>query len=82
MSELRLDVEPPRRLRLAARSDDETAAAALERLRFALGVDDDLAPYHPAFRDDPLLGRALRAHPALRVARRPVLPQARGPAPG
>jgi 3-methyladenine DNA glycosylase/8-oxoguanine DNA glycosylase len=40
-------------------------------MRFALGVDDDLRPFHERFRWDPLLGRALRANPRLRVRRRP-----------
>jgi 3-methyladenine DNA glycosylase/8-oxoguanine DNA glycosylase len=45
--------------------------AALERMRFALGIDDDLAGFHRAFRDDPLIGRAIRAAPGLRPVRRP-----------
>ena len=43
----------------------------IRRLRFAIGVDDDLRPFHDRFRDDPLIGRAVRAHPHLRVRRRP-----------
>jgi 3-methyladenine DNA glycosylase/8-oxoguanine DNA glycosylase len=43
----------------------------IARMRFALGVDDDLRPFHERFRWDPLLGRALRANPRLRVRRRP-----------
>ena len=34
-------------------------------------LDDDLAPFHRAFRSDPLLGRALRARPKLRFLRKP-----------
>ena len=37
-----------------------SAQAALARMRFALGVDDDLRPFHERFRDDPLIGRHLR----------------------
>ena len=44
---------------------------ALERMRFALGVDDDLAPFHARFRGDPLIGAALRRLPWLRPLRRP-----------
>jgi hypothetical protein len=44
----------------------------IRRLRFATGVDDDLRPFHEAYRDDPVLGRALRANPALRVRRAPL----------
>jgi 3-methyladenine DNA glycosylase/8-oxoguanine DNA glycosylase len=44
---------------------------ALERMRFALGVDDDTSEFHRRFRDDPMIGRAVRAAPGLRPARRP-----------
>jgi 3-methyladenine DNA glycosylase/8-oxoguanine DNA glycosylase len=46
-------------------------SAALERMRFAFGLDDDLTEFHRRFRDDPLIGRAIRAAPGLRPARRP-----------
>ncbi|HUB76884.1 MAG TPA: hypothetical protein VL977_07495 [Solirubrobacteraceae bacterium] len=46
-------------------------AAAIERMRFALGVDDDISDFHRRFRDDPLIGRAIRTAPGLRPARRP-----------
>lgn len=44
---------------------------AIERMRIILALDDDLAPFHRAFRGDPLLGRALRGQPTLRVLRVP-----------
>jgi 3-methyladenine DNA glycosylase/8-oxoguanine DNA glycosylase len=44
---------------------------AIERMRFALGVDDDLAEFHRRFRRDPLLGPVLRRRPWLRPRRRP-----------
>jgi 3-methyladenine DNA glycosylase/8-oxoguanine DNA glycosylase len=44
---------------------------ALERMRFALGVDDDLTPFYRRFRRDPLLGPPLRRRPWLRPRRRP-----------
>jgi len=44
---------------------------ALERMRFALGVDDDLTEFYRAFRRDPLLGPLLRRRPHLRPRRRP-----------
>jgi 3-methyladenine DNA glycosylase/8-oxoguanine DNA glycosylase len=50
----------------------ESAAWGIERMRFALGVDDDLRAFHDRFRDDPLIGGAVRAHPELRVRRRPL----------
>jgi DNA-3-methyladenine glycosylase II len=44
---------------------------AVERMRFALGVDDDLGEFHRRFRRDPLLGPLLRRRPHLRPRRRP-----------
>lgn len=66
-------VAPARdRVVFGARGPSEAAAArAIARMRFAVGVDDDLRPFHVAFRDDPLIGRALRAAPGLRPTRRP-----------
>jgi 3-methyladenine DNA glycosylase/8-oxoguanine DNA glycosylase len=66
-------VQPaPDRVLFAARAATREAAhAGIARMRFATGVDDDLRPFHERFRRDPLIGRALRAHPRLRVARHP-----------
>ncbi len=44
---------------------------ALERMRFALGVDDDLGEFYRRFRRDPLLGPLLRRRPHLRPRRQP-----------
>ena len=44
---------------------------ALARMRFALGVDDDLTDVYRRFRRDPLLGPVLRRRPWLRPRRRP-----------
>jgi 3-methyladenine DNA glycosylase/8-oxoguanine DNA glycosylase len=44
---------------------------AIERMRFALGVDDDLTEFYRRFRRDPLLGPLLRRRPHLRPRRRP-----------
>jgi 3-methyladenine DNA glycosylase/8-oxoguanine DNA glycosylase len=44
---------------------------ALGRMRFALGIDEDLGHFYRRFRDDPLIGRAIRAAPGLRPPRRP-----------
>lgn len=52
--------------------DRDDAEAAIARMRFALGVDDDLRPFWERFRHDPLIGPSLRRRPWLRVARRPV----------
>jgi 3-methyladenine DNA glycosylase/8-oxoguanine DNA glycosylase len=44
---------------------------AVERMRFALGVDDDLGEFYRRFRRDSLLGPLLRRRPYLRPRRRP-----------
>jgi 3-methyladenine DNA glycosylase/8-oxoguanine DNA glycosylase len=44
---------------------------AVERMRFAVGVDDDLGEVYRRFRRDPLLGPPLRRRPWLRPRRRP-----------
>jgi 3-methyladenine DNA glycosylase/8-oxoguanine DNA glycosylase len=49
----------------------EAAQWGIERMRQALGVDQDLRAFHERFRSDPLIGRAVRADPGLRVAGRP-----------
>jgi DNA-3-methyladenine glycosylase II len=46
-------------------------AVAIERMRFALAVDEDLGEFHRRFRRDPLLGPLLRRAPAFRPGRRP-----------
>jgi DNA-3-methyladenine glycosylase II len=66
-------VQPAReRVLFAARAETEAAAqAAIARMRFATGVDDDLRPFYERFRDDPVIGRSVRSHYALRVRRQP-----------
>lgn len=59
---------PARESRPAAEAD---LRLALERMRFALGVDDDLSDFYRRFRRDPLLGPQLRRRPWLRPRRRP-----------
>jgi 3-methyladenine DNA glycosylase/8-oxoguanine DNA glycosylase len=49
----------------------QPAEHGIARLRFALGVDDDLAEFHRRFREDPLIGRSVRLRPWVRVGRRP-----------
>jgi DNA-3-methyladenine glycosylase II len=61
----------PQRVLFAARSACETAAAAaIERMRFATGVDDDLRPFYDRFADDPVIGKAVRSRPHVRIHRR------------
>lgn len=47
------------------------AEHGIARMRFALGVDDDLSPFHERFRDDPLIGHSVRRRLTLRIRRRP-----------
>lgn len=55
-----------------ARSESEEAASyAIERMRFALGVDEDLSAFYSEFAKDPLIGNSIRRRPWLRVRRRP-----------
>lgn len=52
-------------------ADPAQLRLAVERMRFALGVDDDLGEFYRRFRRDPLLGPLLRRRPHLRPRRRP-----------
>jgi len=83
---LRAEAVPPEALRwsrdgLAIRRAGATPDAgpanraqlctAIERMRFALGVDYDLAPFHRRFRLDPLLRPLIRRVPHFRPLRAP-----------
>jgi 3-methyladenine DNA glycosylase/8-oxoguanine DNA glycosylase len=62
----------PDRVVLGARAASRAAAAhGLQRMRFALGVDEDLRAFLRGFARDPLIGRSLRRRPWLRVWRPP-----------
>jgi 3-methyladenine DNA glycosylase/8-oxoguanine DNA glycosylase len=50
----------------------EAAALAVERMRFALGLDHDLEPFHREFARDRLLGPTIRRRPWIRPWRAPV----------
>jgi 3-methyladenine DNA glycosylase/8-oxoguanine DNA glycosylase len=59
---------------VAVRAEPPPAEAleiALERIRFALEVDDDYKEFYERFRSDRLVGRAVRRRPWLRPRRRP-----------
>jgi len=57
---------------LGARAATRAGAEyGIARMRFALGVDEDLRPFLARFAHDPLIGVSLRARPWLRVGRRP-----------
>jgi 3-methyladenine DNA glycosylase/8-oxoguanine DNA glycosylase len=47
------------------------ATYGIARMRFALGVDDDLQTFHRRFAHDPVIGASVRRRPWLRVMRRP-----------
>lgn len=71
-------VDPAGLRRPLAGADDEHPPAgpeqlelAVDRLRFALGVDVDLGEFHRRFRRDPLIGPLLRRQPSFRPRFRP-----------
>jgi 3-methyladenine DNA glycosylase/8-oxoguanine DNA glycosylase len=62
----------PDRVLFGARARTREAAGyGIERMRFALGVDEDLRPFLRRFARDPLIGPSLRRSPWLRTSRRP-----------
>jgi 3-methyladenine DNA glycosylase/8-oxoguanine DNA glycosylase len=62
----------PERVLLGARARTRAAALyGITRMRFALGVDEDLRAFRRRFAGDRLIGRSLRRRPWLRVRRRP-----------
>lgn len=74
---LRAEALDPARLRLPACAGEAASAGAgelrvaIERMRFALAVDQDLGEFHRRFRRDPLVGPLLRRMPRFRPARTP-----------
>ncbi len=54
-----------------APADREALALAIERMRFAIGVDEDLSEFARAFRGDPLIGEIIHHRPWHRPRRRP-----------
>ena len=61
----------PRRVLFAARASSRPAAeAAIARMRWATGVDEDLRPFYERFAGDPVIGKAVRAKPHVRIHRR------------
>jgi DNA-3-methyladenine glycosylase II len=60
------------RVLFGAQATDPAAAEwGIERMRAALGVDQDLREFYDRFRFDPMIGRSVRAHPELRVWGKP-----------
>jgi len=69
---VRVRQSAPDRVQLAARARTRAAADhGIERMRFALGVQEDLSAFRRRFAADPLIGRSLRRRPWLRITRRP-----------
>jgi 3-methyladenine DNA glycosylase/8-oxoguanine DNA glycosylase len=59
------------RVLFGARAASEAEAEqAIARMRFAVGVDEDHREFYETFRDDEIIGRAVRERPWLRVRRR------------
>ena len=74
---LRAEPVDPERVTLSPISGGEARPAgeaelevAIERMRFVLGVDQDLGEFHRRFRRDPLLGPLIRRMPSFRPRRR------------
>jgi len=62
----------PDRVLFGAQAADRAAAEwGIERMRLALGIDQNVEPFYERFRFDPLIGTSVRASPALRVAGKP-----------
>ena len=58
-------------LRAAGEARERDLAVAIERMRFALGVDEDYAALYAEYKHDPLIGPAIRRRPWVRPRRRP-----------
>ncbi len=55
----------------AQAASPELGQWGIERMRQALGVDQDLRPFYERFHSDPLIGASVRANPWLRVSGKP-----------
>jgi len=64
-------VAPDRVLFGAQAGDREAAEWGIERMRLALGIDQDLAGFYERFRFDPVIGVSVRASPGLRASGKP-----------
>jgi 3-methyladenine DNA glycosylase/8-oxoguanine DNA glycosylase len=60
------------RVLFGAQASERSAGEwGIERMRLALGIDQNLRSFYERFRFDALIGRSLRADPGLRIAARP-----------
>jgi 3-methyladenine DNA glycosylase/8-oxoguanine DNA glycosylase len=67
-------VAQPARDRVVFGAQAASVASAewgIDRMRAALGVDQDLRAFYERFRFDPMIGRSVRDHPELRVRGKP-----------
>ena len=64
-------VSPDRVLFGARAADREAAEWGIERMRLALGIDQDLSAFYERFRFDPLIGASVRGSPGLRASGKP-----------
>lgn len=55
----------------ARASNRQSAEHGIARMRFALGIDDDLREFYRRYARDPMIGGSLRKRPWVRVGRRP-----------
>jgi DNA-3-methyladenine glycosylase II len=62
---------PDRVLFGAHAANRDAAEWGIERMRRAVGADQDMRPFHERFGRDPLIGATMRADPGLRVFGRP-----------
>jgi 3-methyladenine DNA glycosylase/8-oxoguanine DNA glycosylase len=62
----------PGRVLFGARAAERSAAEwGIERMRLALGIDQDLSAFYERFRFDPLIGISVRTSPGLRASGKP-----------
>jgi DNA-3-methyladenine glycosylase II len=72
---VRADALDPASVRVPIECEEVTAATsaklatAVARMRFAIGVDEDMGPFHRRFRNDPLVGPLVNRMPAFRPRR-------------
>jgi 3-methyladenine DNA glycosylase/8-oxoguanine DNA glycosylase len=72
---LRADALDPAAVRVPVECEEVSPATpaklatAVARMRFAIGVDEDMAPFQRRFRDDPLIGPLVHRLPAFRPGR-------------
>lgn len=64
-------LSPDRVLFGARAAEREAAEWGIERMRLALGIDQDISGFYERFRFDPLIGASVRTSPSLRASGKP-----------